>query len=1093
MKSIEEVLGVSNTNARMLICHNFVSQDVFVTEERDIAAMCTAQDKLLIATSRMTIEVHDLVSKGQVLMTFPTIDKVTMVDYCGGGNFVVTLEREMLSNSSDVSHVRVYLNWWNEVCNQEPVVRKAGCQPTPDTVGNRLEVVELPVGCTSASCIACCRQSGTIAVAVNDMTKLFCLKNCYDDFRKYDYLDFEFLMNVRVTFVPTRVYVCEDYMACCSEKEVHVFRICLEVEQPHLDKPVVVPDTPKKKKQLSNGLLESGSVLDDPYFVEWRFDSEENPEWENAQWEEKLKSVLHPSTFPVTLSLQSAQISSERHKPDDIVLGPRVNAPEFCNVSITVNPNTDLTSGFDGVSATTLLYRRFNSHAESGKRVEAFHWVPYYFQNEDNTVSDPLSAAVSLKSKPLTNVLRSQLFAKLNTLTCFVSCTDQGYFYDLNNAKATMLLSIYKYSNDIKGVALDECFLHALTSTGLETYTLPIPYEPLVHSCEEKEVPGKPAIMIGLRPFLGLGTLIMSDHHLILASSSEDCSSSSDSIELMSSTLYSLLKPTMSQLFYDLKEAASIYKNEERLAYMLALKEGFLILKTQILLQGRSRCNSELMAAYSDSCCILGDLCLKSDSELEREQAAHYYGISEETPETIVKRIMLFKGQIKTSSLTRGVIHYVKLAMHNKSPELKKGMECLSQATADAILDIFAEECPDALYRLILCSGITSFRSEKAIGLLKKKLASKRQSQGYVADSLAIVHLLLQIGNNETAQNILKTLSKEFFVPILLELHELVHSGQALTQLGRLVKTTRPDAYFSMLVHLKNNGSMTPEQVVLILRHSSPLTDVHRVPLLKEFLEAILSSKRMNSQAYPHLLIMLVKVYLGRMAPQENSPQQTAPSVHTKPASLFGSRPVWLLELPPFSGRHVTKTCSLYTTSLNLSECCLCWNCWDDLLRLQSFLCSELPSGSVRAQILEIYEKTPLSGSENYISLKVLCLPPTRAVALLLDQYPTAVLGYMEDKFPEECNEWVSLYKAVDEKLEQEWCGDEKTASAYKTLLAGVLTYLSGALNPEELVNLLPPGKQGYMEYVRQCMEWYQAKLLKEKIIALGTELKEMM
>lgn len=1091
MKSIEEVLGVSNTNARMLICHNFVSQDVFVTEERDIAAMCTAQDKLLIATSRMSIEVRDLVSKGQMLMMFPTIDKVTMIDYCSSGNFVVTLEREMLSSPSDTSHARVYFNWWNEVCNQDPIVRKAGCQPTRDVVGNRLEVVELPLGSSSASCIACCRQSGTIAVAVNDTIKLFCSRSGHDDSRKCDYFDFELLMDAKVTFVPTRVYVCEEYVACCSEKEVHVFRVCLETEQPRSEKVAAVPDTPKRKKHSSSSLSESSSVVDDPYFVEWKFDSEENSEWGNAQWEDELKSVLHPSSFPVTLSLRSAQISNERQKLDDIVLGPRVNPQECCKVSITVNPSTDLVSGFDGASATTLLYRKFNSHTESGKRVEAFHWVPYYFQNEDSSFSDPLTAAVSLKLEPLKNVLQSQLFGKLHTLACFVSCTDQGYFYDLNNAKATTLLSIYKYSNDIKGVALDECFLHALTSTGLETYTLPIPYQPLVQTCKEKEVPAKPAIMIGLRPFLGLGTLVMSDHHLILASSNDDCSSSSDSIELVSSTLYSLLKPTMSQLFYDLKEAASVYKNEERQAYMSALKEGLLILKTQILLQGRSRCNSELMAAYSDSCCLLGDLCLKSDSEVEREQAAHYYDISEEISETIIKRIMLFKGQIKTSSLTRGAIQYVKLAMCAKPLESRKAMEGLSQATADAILDVFAEECPDALYRLILCSGITSFRSEKAIGLLKKKLASKRQSQGYAADSLAIVHLLLQIGNSETAQNILKTLSKEFFVPILLELHELIHSGEALTQLGRLVKVTRPDAYFSMLVHLKNNGSMTPEQIVLILRHSSPLTDLHRVPLLKEFLEAILSSKRTNSQAYPHLLIMLVKVYFGRMAPQENSPQQPAPSVHTKPASLFGSRPVWLLELPPFSGRHVTKTCSLYTTSMNLSECCLCWNCWDDLLRLQSFLCSELPSPSVRAQILEIFESTPLSESENYVSLRVLCLPPARAVTLLLDRHPTSVLGYMEDKFPGECNEWLSLYKAVAEKLER--CADEKTALTYKTLLAGVLTYLSGALNPEELVNLLPPGKQEYMEYVRQCMEWYQAKLLREKIIALGTELKEMM
>ncbi|KAL3231871.1 hypothetical protein MRX96_048439 [Rhipicephalus microplus] len=126
---------------------------------------------------------------------------------------------------------------------------------------------------------------------------------------------------------------------------------------------------------------------------------------------------------------------------------------------------------------------------------------------------------------------------------------------------------------------------------------------------------------------------------------------------------------------------------------------------------------------------------------------------------------------------------------------------------------------------------------------------------------------------------------------------------------------------------------------------------------------------------------------------------------------------------------------------------------------MQSLLCSDLLPASLRPQVLELLEQSSLLESENYVSLKVLCLPPAKALALLLNSYPAAVLEFMMHKFPEDSGEWVSLYTSVSMKLQ--------AASKKK--------------------------KQEYAEYVKQCMERYQAKLLREKIVALGTELKDMM
>lgn len=1081
MKSATKTPPADSANWRMLACHNFVSQDVFVTQDKDIVAMCAAKDKLLIATSRMSIEVRDLNSKGLLLFAFPTTDQVQMIDFCEGANFVLALEKKM-THSVDVFHLRAYFNWWVEPCNQIPKTREAGSEPQGNgTCDRRLEIVELPTKRHGVSCIGCCRQSGTTLVAAGDTISVFVLKTEYDKMRRQSYNDFELLMTLKIGFHPTSVNVCEDHVACWSHSELLIFKINLEAEARSVETGTeAVTGSQKKKKHVSFSTKE-GSLVDDQSHINLKFESEDNIEWTDASGELELKAVLHPSCFPVQLTLKSASKSRKNEDSDIIVLGPRVSPPAACKVGVIIDPDTDLVPSADEVSATMLLYRKFR--ANDGGNLIMFHWVPYYI---NDSMSHPLTEAMTAVPKSVPFALHSRIFTKLKTLACLVSHGKCGYLYRLSGTP--QLVNIYKYSKEARSVAVDSLFLHALTSASLETYTLPVLFEPTEHSRACSSVMAKTALMVGLRPFLGLKTLLMSDQHLILAAAS----SAFELTEQSSCTLYSLMKPAVNQFFCDLKEAASLHTDEKELSYISVVNQGFCLLNLSISLQGRYSCSSELLSAYSDACCVLGDAFLKSEQAAERDKAALYYSLSEECLETIVNRVLFFKGLVNKNTLTRTVIQFIKMT-YDQSVLSEKKLKPVSPTLADKILEIVREECPEYLHKLVLCSGTAAFSSEKALRLLKQNVAY-RQTQGHAADSLAIVQLLLRDGNVESAQGILKTLSKEFLMPVLLEFHDLVHWNQSITQLGEMIKATRPDVYFSLLVHLKNNGVMSPEQIVLILQHASPQAEPHCVPLLREFLEATLSSKRTNAQAYPHLMVTLVKTYLGKMAPYSGSgsPQQPPLQlVHTKSSALFGNRPSWLLELPPFLGRSITKTCNQYSTTMNLAECCICSSCWDELLRMQSLLCSDLPSVSLRSQVLELLEKFSLVESENYISLKALCLPPTKALSILLKSYPSAVLGFMETKFPEDSSEWVSLYTAVSDKLQT--ASKKKKAAVYKSIMEGVLSYLSDTLTPQQLVDLLPSGKQEYTDYVRQCMEQYQAKLLREKIVALGTELKDMM
>lgn len=1081
--------ATESANWRLLACHNFVSQDVFVTEDKDIVAMCAARDKLLIATSRMSVEVRDLNSKGLLLFAFPTTDQAVMIDYCEGANFVLALEKKM-TRSVDVFHVRAYFNWWVEPCNQVPKMREAGSEPESNGGGRRLEIVELPVKRHGLSCIACCRQAGTTLVAAGRTVSVFVLKTAYDKTKKQMYNDFERLMQLEIRFQPSSVYVCEDHVACCTNSEILVFQIRQETEAiKSLEAAEATNAGSQKKKQVAINIPGSDAIPDDPNYVQLRFESDESTEWVNASWEQELKTILHPSCFPVELTLKPVGKCRKKDLEDSdaIVLGPRVNPPDSCKVVVTVDPDTDLVSSLE-VSAVVLLYRCFSTR-DSGP-VIAFHWMPYYV---NDSMAHPLTEAMSNAPKTASFVLHSGIFTKLRTLACLVSSAKRGYLYRLSDIP--QLVSIYRYSKEAKSVAVDAFFLHALTIAGLETYTVPILYESKELVDSRITPSGKPTVMVGLRPFLGLKTLLMSDQHLVMASTAGGDSVTSQEATEPSCTLYSLMKPSMDQFFLDLKEAASMRKDDDLLSYINAVKHGFRLLNLSIALKGRYSCSSELLSVYSDACCILGDTFLKSELPAEREIAALYYSLSEECIETIVNRILFFKGLLNKSHLAKTVAQYVRMVCEQSTSLSAKKLVPMSSTLADTILEIFSEECPEYLHKLVLCTTFTAFRSEKALTLLKRNLFDRRQTQGQAADSLACVQLLLQSGNAEAGKAMLKTLSKEFLVPVLLEMHELLHRNQVLTPLGELIKATRPDVYFSMLVHLKNNGTMAPEQIVLVLQHSaSPQAEPHCVPMLREFLEATLSSKRTNAQAYPHLLMMLVRAYVGKMAPYNGSgsPQQMSVQlVHTKPATLFGYRASWLLELPPFLGRTVTKTCNQYSTTINLAECCICSSCWDELLRMQSLLCSDILPASLRPQVLDVLEQSLLLESENYVSLKVLCLPPAKALALLLKSYPTAVLEFMVHKFPEDSGEWVSLYTSVSYKLQA--ASKKKKAGVYKSIMEGALSYLSQALTPEQLVDLLPPGKQEYADYVKQCMERYQAKQLREKIVALGTELKDMM
>ena len=116
-------------------------------------------------------------------------------------------------------------------------------------------------------------------------------------------------------------------------------------------------------------------------------------------------------------------------------------------------------------------------------------------------------------------------------------------------------IATYPFTSPVLDLVMEPSVLHALTETGLETYTLRAGY----HTVREAEQidgktnalppPSTPICLIGLRPFLGVRGLLLARNYLVLMSepaSGEEW------------TVYCLHLPSHAVLFQDMLQVADM-------------------------------------------------------------------------------------------------------------------------------------------------------------------------------------------------------------------------------------------------------------------------------------------------------------------------------------------------------------------------------------------------------------------------------------------------------------------------------------------------------------------------------------------------------
>ncbi|XP_042897207.1 BLOC-2 complex member HPS3 [Parasteatoda tepidariorum] len=1073
---------------RVVSCHHFVSQDVFLSENEPVA-FCGAQDKLLVSTTQHAVNIHDLDARGNVLHSFPTVDIVKQILYCESGNYVATIESKASWQSNNVSYVRVYFKWWIDVNSQPLRVRVAGSTSLPSedhpSMKKQFEMVELPLE-KPAIFIASCSKTSALAVSLGNIISVFCFSTKIHPASKQTYHDFDHFVDITTPIFVKQVTICENYFACMSDKAVVVFKVCENDDD----------------NDCSDAVHEDkNSELVDENFVEWRFESCTYSGSKDKVWENHIKEKLHPNSFPINIHLHAIDKANENFSEDHECEfnGPLLTV-KGCTVDIRLNSRTF--EMFPAISSNIysviLLFRQFVFKENDGP-LKSLQLIPFHeLESSKEGFFDPLNAAASESEKcsfslPWPNITSGH--SSLKAMGVFFSTCLEGFLYNIT--KETQFVDSYVYTSTMKGVFLEASLLHALTDTGLETYTVHLPHSILeqVESVDNvKNIVPKydsEVCLLGLRPFLGVDHLVKSDNHLVLVSSLEDSVSNSDTEGGNRSTLYSLKEPSPSQVFMDLLEVAECQKVSSPFTYHDLLSEAHMILRAQCFLGP----NKEMEVLLKKSCLLLADYYICSDASLKLN-AVPYYHLSQLSTELVLKRILEFRLQPKYGNILKPLIAYVNSKIFSESKNVSFP---LPQAVADPILSAYADESPEMLWKIVLCSDFTGYKLDKAILLLKRRLTNKKHPLSPIsnaADTVALVYLLLLKGTTEAAENVILSVSKTDLLSIITNIPNKLWSGMSLTSFGKFMKQTRPDAFVDLLISYVDKKMYSLSDVIQFLQSESPNTDLHCVPLLREFLEEILKDKSMKNDSAA--MALLVKLYLKQLLDSTGKTESgtNSPSIIVCTFShFFTARSSWLNEMPPFNGK-ISRTCALSSPLDGMknaeNKSCSCWNCNENLLRLQSLLSYIGPVEEIKGMVLEFLYSAG-NKNLNWLSLEVMCSSEAQAIKMLIGMVPRALLPFAKEIFKADKKKWSLLFSLLNEHINA-LPEDHPNAETYAKTFQAVLAHLAETLSVEEILRLLPQESNPvFLPHVKRCVERHQADLLRNKIVSLGQEIKLMM
>uniref|UniRef100_A0AAR5Q491 CNH domain-containing protein n=1 Tax=Dendroctonus ponderosae TaxID=77166 RepID=A0AAR5Q491_DENPD len=780
---------------RVISMHHFASQNV-QTVEQPTACTVAPPDRLLLALTNNCIEVRNLQNDSEVQFFFPTVDEAVQIVHCLNGDYVASLETKYNRQNRDTNFVRVYINWDSVAAMQQskmtsgnvslgasecgmvqPMRARIAGRVTPTTNQSELgslEMIEVPVR-RNPNCIACCQVSGNLAILSSRLVNIYKFQVRTHDISKLKFIDFdEMPIMMELSFAPFEIQMCENYVAAIGSDTMHLFRVL---------------SSDKTIEGAASVGMKRGNTEQDFSFLY----SHENPiDFAQLKKDEKQKRQK------VTVNLPSiAKENSLIHKHSPFTFTDK----DLRAAIKPINSLEDKTQCYqlqDLIQLKLLPILIENNQRQISEEFKSMILKPLYIDQQFNRTSEDHSE------------LRSHYSDCLNSVACMVVTQQEGYLHFFADKDVSLdednCIAVYPFTAPVFKVIMEDYFLHALTETGLETYTLRIGHQ-LCRNINHMDsmLVAIPSIedsicLVGLGPFLGVERMLLADNYLLLLANSESSParsvSSSGSSTATFLTLYALELPTPKAVFNDISIVANVHRFSSAQTYCHLVSEAHMILRMGLMLKKwavvdeahvkgifeHRAANDDLVDIYLLSCALLGDHYMMCPNEASYRLVIPYYRMALISPMEALKRVKKLQDQ-SNSQVSKGLMNYLKHTLL----EIKTSYEAdryfgngSKNSFSEAMLDLLERQGFSDLPNLILKSRILrEYSTDKLINILVERCSD---ATNLSEKNLALSILYLQKGNAAKAEDYLQNITKDNAVDLLQENWELLFETTFVSQ-----------------------------------------------------------------------------------------------------------------------------------------------------------------------------------------------------------------------------------------------------------------------------------------------------------------------
>lgn len=1118
-------------------CHNFKSQNVIQVDNEPVA-LFAHQDKLFVATQNCCVFIYKFLAnqKHQKTNAFATEARAQQLLFNNTGNYVATLEVKY-SRRQTFYAVKVYLNWQlaTDANSTRSCVRLANHDHSlklSSLADDQLQVIDIPCS-KEVTCISSCQKTGNLVIVQRDKTTFYQIVEKSFSNSEKTYVDVVAFLELDWSFVVRSISFCENYVAVASEEEAQVVRLLYAETNKQTEDTDILKQFPSVTRRRVSSVLSKLSIStdkdrhpdssqshsskhgllgssrnsinaspalsasslnkfgfdafnkidDDENFMTWNFDeTDEKVDFDGGSFLGRRGVKKRQSK---TVVLKTLQEIAQR----DLLLAD-------------IPKHEDLRGGghstLGDLTVVTVLYKRSSSSTDSWK----------YIQLQPTYLSDNVRPAVSDWYREIP--VQSSVFSSLIGMSCLLSSSRVGTVYNLWAKTAD--ISHYKYTLDAHQLITDGNLLYIMNEKGLEIYSSRC-NAAAIHNSEDwngitKAYPSAnlEICLLGAHPFIGATQITLADNAVILLSKVETSSHQNDESIW---SLYVLGKCTVSELFKDMVNYGSRNTNSNSAVHLHMLQESHMIIRNALI--GQHTKDEHLLDLYRESCGLLGEYYSKPDAE-NFKMCLPYYLMSGLSISEIVHQAVIYKQQSKKTTpycYGKGFSYFLNYVLFQDEEPFN-----ILEVDGDQILEVCEEVIPDRISEVILFSRLQTYNPEVALKILQTQMKhrSSIDEKHSPVDMVALACLHLKLCDPEPAHVALASVPQRELTKICICHHQLLHQDfTELSPLSQLMRCHCPQVLITSMVALHDTGMISLDLAIRLLQGTQEEDTRFKNNHIKEYLEKILEDNQ-RKYAFEDAAVLLCEIYVKRIIHEiyPTEKQRLSASAQCKTTGYFGSRFSWLDDLPPFKGVFSLRQPCLYlrpsspttarktnmaapTPTVSKQGACSCALCHEDLVKLQSMLCSPCCSETVANKVLSLLEtSTSILGWDALWMLCKIRSKVTDTFKVLVQKYPAVILSYGTSVLGSDPELWNNYLNEVVQMNKMQAESPDENAEIYFKSFQGILKHLTDVLELRDFLQILPDegNMLFFLPYITECQEKEKSKQLLNIIRKKGEHLQ---